>query len=122
MWYNNRLYRLLVVGAIYLLGALAASILRVREGQSRLVNSLMGQLFDVLTTWALAAPFLPFGSTYYLDGYWGWVVGGLAVVVLSGLLIWILATSSRVGLILGYSVFIILVVVLARGCAYARIP
>jgi hypothetical protein len=123
MWYDKRLYRLLVIVATYVLGALGASILRNREEISRFPGHIpvMQELYGIFGAWAIALLFLPLGVLYYLDGWGGWILAGFALVGLVLLAIGIMKTGSRVALILGYTAFIVLVAVLARGCGLIRV-
>lgn len=97
-----------------------ASIVQVRQVQYH-PYSRTADLLTLLRVWSLNTPLLAFGWLYYLNGYWGWAAGVATIGVLCGLLIRILETSSRVGLVLGYSVFIAIILVLARGCAYIEV-
>jgi hypothetical protein len=122
MWYDRKFVRLLLIIGPYLLGALGATILRfVAEPASFHTTSLMVLLYSVITMWFAAAAFLPWGTMYYLGNIWGQVVGFLTAGVLVVLVIWILVARARGALILAYGIFVALVVVLARGCAYAEI-
>jgi hypothetical protein len=122
MWYDRKLFRLLLIVGAYLLGALGATILRLVAEPVRPDSiTLMELLYGVITMWYATAAFLPWGTMYYLGDTWGRVVGLLAAGVLVGLATWILVARSRSVLILTYSVFVVLVVVLVRGCAYVEI-
>ena len=116
MWYDKRAIRFFLLVAIYLLGALGAAVLGIRQGS--LVVPMRERILDVLSSWPLMAIGLPLGTLYYLEGWGGLILGGLALVGLIFLARRIVRAHSRGALIVGYIAFIVLVAVLARGCAY----
>jgi hypothetical protein len=66
MWYDKRTIRFFLLVAIYLLGALGAAVLGVRQGS--LTLPVRERILDVLSSWPLMAIWLPLGTLYYLAG------------------------------------------------------
>ena len=118
MWGKQRL-RLFSVIALYALGALGAAVVGVRQGS--LILPVRERILDVLSSWPLMAIWLPLGTLYYLEGWGGLILGGLAFVGLIFLARRIVRAHSRGALIVGYIAFIALVAVLARGCAFIEL-
>jgi hypothetical protein len=114
MWYDKRSIRLLLMGAIYALGAFSPPIYQAQQSSTLTAPSL--------SALGLYALLLPLGFVSYVRSLFSGVVLGVTVIAgLIGLPIWIMRARDRTSLVTAYVVFFFLILLLARGVLSASI-
>jgi hypothetical protein len=117
-WYDKWYFRVLMLMAIYILGALVLGIIRVVGLGGAFAYGLKEFLKAVGNLWLLSAIALPFGllhlPTFKVTFWWLQLLTGLGFI---GLPVAIFRTKSRRTLVVCYILFIAVILLLVRGCA-----